>query len=199
MTTQLTIALLIFLIPLAYSPGPGNIFFATNGARFGFRSTLALTLGYHLATVLVTIGIGLGFISILNRFPFIFSAIKIIGALYVLWLAWKLFRSGIFESAQEPIPAGFMDGVVLLVLNPKAYFIIAVMFSQFLSPSAESQFNLVIWISVIFTINNFIAFSLWTVLGDTLARVFRNENNAKVLNTIFGLMLAIVAIWMLFI
>ena len=92
-----------------------------------------------------------------------------------------------------------MDGVVLLVLNPKAYFIIAVMFSQFLSPSAESQFNLVIWISVIFTINNFIAFSLWTVLGDTLARVFRNENNAKALNTIFGLMLAIVAIWMLFI
>jgi len=43
MTTQIAIALLVFLFPLAYSPGPGNIFFATNGARFGFRSTLALT------------------------------------------------------------------------------------------------------------------------------------------------------------
>jgi len=199
MTLQIAIALIIFLFPLAYSPGPGNIFFATNGARFGFRSTLALTTGYHLATVVVTMGIGFGFLSILNRFPFVFSAVKIVGAIYVLWLAWKLLRSGIFDNTQEPRPAGFIDGVVLLALNPKAYFIIAVMFSQFLHPSTESQYGQVAWISVIFTTNNLVAFSLWTALGDRLARAFRNENNAKILNTVFGLMLAAVAVWMFFI
>lgn len=199
MTIQIAIALLIFLFPLAYSPGPGNVFFATNGARFGFRATLALTMGYHLATVIVTVGIGLGFLSVLSRFPVVFSTIKIIGALYVLWLAWKLIRSGIFDASQEPKPAGFIDGVVLLVLNPKAYFIIAVMFSQFLNPSTENLYSLVVWISVIFTINNLVAFSVWTVLGDSLARAFRNDRNAKILNTIFGLLLAIVAVWMFFI
>ena len=37
---EITIALIIFLFPLAYSPGPGNMFFATNGARFGFATTV---------------------------------------------------------------------------------------------------------------------------------------------------------------
>ncbi len=199
MTIQLIIALVIFLFPLAYSPGPGNIFFATNGARFGLLSTLPLTSGYHLATFIVTLAIGLGLVSVLNQFPIIFSSIKILGALYVLWLAWKLVRSGILTDPPEPKPAGFWDGVVLMVLNPKAYFIIAVMFSQFLDPETDNLFEWVIWISIVFTINNLIAFSLWTVLGDTLARTFRNKRNAKRLNTIFGSTLALVAIWMFFI
>ena len=44
------LALLAFLFPLAYSPGPGNMFFAAIGARFGLRSTLAATAGYHITT-----------------------------------------------------------------------------------------------------------------------------------------------------
>jgi len=73
------------------------------------------------------------------------------------------------------------------------------MFSQFLNSTSENPYAFVIWISIIFTVNNFIAFTLWTILGDSLARVFRNEGNAKVLNTVFGSMLALVAIWMFFV
>ena len=54
-------ALIIFLFPLAFSPGPGNMFFAANGARFGFVNTLSANLGYHLATIIVTFLIGFGF------------------------------------------------------------------------------------------------------------------------------------------
>ena len=42
-------ALLIFLFPLAFSPGPGNMFFAASGAKFGFKKTLSANFGYHLA------------------------------------------------------------------------------------------------------------------------------------------------------
>ena len=55
------IALLIFLFPLAFSPGPGNMFFAVNGARFGFVNTLSANFGYHLATIMITLIIGFGF------------------------------------------------------------------------------------------------------------------------------------------
>ena len=54
-------ALLIFLFPLAFSPGPGNMFFAANVARFGFVNTISANLGYHLATIIVTFLIGFGF------------------------------------------------------------------------------------------------------------------------------------------
>ena len=126
---ELTTALILFLFPLAYSPGPENLFFAANGARFGLRSTIPATTGYHVATWLVTVATGLGFAAVIHQYPGIFSIIKVFGSLYVLWLAWKLLRSGMPRSDQEPAIASFRDGVVLLVLNPKAYFIIAAMFA----------------------------------------------------------------------
>ena len=134
---QTTIALILFLFPLAYSPGPGNLFFAANGARFGFRSTVPANAGYHAATWIVTAGIGFGFISAFDRFPNAFLAVKIAGSVYVLWIAWKLFRSGVLREGGIAKPATFVDGAVLLLLNPKAYVIIALMFTQFLDPASE--------------------------------------------------------------
>ena len=45
--------LVLFLLPLAFSPGPGNMFFAANGARFGFAATIPSNTGYHVATWIV--------------------------------------------------------------------------------------------------------------------------------------------------
>ena len=95
---EITIALIIFLFPLAYSPGPGNMFFAANGARFGFAATVPSNIGYHIATWLVTVVIGLGMITALNDYPNAFLALKISGAAYVLWLAWKLIRVGRYDG-----------------------------------------------------------------------------------------------------
>lgn len=80
----LPLILFLFLFPLACSPGPGNMFFAANGARFGFRATVTANLGYHLATWTVTVAIGLGFMAALDRLPALVRGMKIGGSLYVL-------------------------------------------------------------------------------------------------------------------
>jgi len=90
----MTLALLIFLFPLAYSPGPGNMFFAANGARFGFWATVPANIGYHVATWLMTVAVGAGFLAVFKDYPLVFFGIRIAGALYVLWLAWGLFIAG---------------------------------------------------------------------------------------------------------
>ncbi|OED50376.1 hypothetical protein AB838_02405 [Rhodobacteraceae bacterium (ex Bugula neritina AB1)] len=64
---QTTAALIMFLFPLAYSPGPGNLVFAASAARFGFAATVPANAGYHLATWIVTAAIGLGFVSALDQ------------------------------------------------------------------------------------------------------------------------------------
>lgn len=193
----LMLALLVFLFPLAYSPGPGNMFFAANGARFGVRATLPASAGYHLATWIVTAAIGFGFAATLERFPQLFVAIKWAGSAYVLYLAWKLFRAGAIENMGEARPAGFMDGVVLLVLNPKAYVIIALMFTQFLSSGGEDRLALVLLITTVFTLNNLVAFTAWTAVGDGIARQFQDEAHAHRMNMVLGAILAAVAVWML--
>ena len=189
------VALLAFLFPLAFSPGPGNVIFAANGARFGVQATLGATAGYHLATFLVTVALGLGFISAISSAPEVFNVVKIAGSLYVLWLAWKLFRAGRLDSEVQAKPINFWDGAVLLVLNPKAYVIIALMFSQFISAADAS--TKVIVVSAIFTLNNFVAFTLWTIVGDGMAKMLSSEKHSRYLNSIFGGILALVAVWML--
>lgn len=191
----LTITLILFLFPLAYSPGPGNMFFAANGARFGFSRTIAANAGYHIATWIVTVAIGLGFGWIATELPGFLTAIKYAGSAYVLYLAWCLVRAGAIGGDADPRHAGFLDGVILLVLNPKAYLIIALMFTQF--TEADTRMVLVLWIATVFTVNNLVAFSLWAYVGDRLAAAFRSDAQARRLNIFFGTVLAAVAVWML--
>ncbi|SHI45303.1 Threonine/homoserine/homoserine lactone efflux protein [Palleronia salina] len=194
---QTAFALILFLAPLAYSPGPGNLFFAANGARFGLRATLPANAGYHLATWIVTAAIGMGFLAATARHPQIFAALKTAGAAYVLWLAWRLARAGRHDSDRAARPAGFVDGAVLLLLNPKAYVIIALMFTQFLGTDATGTLAPVLLIATVFTLNNLLAFLAWTWAGDALAARFADEQDAARLNTGFAVLLAGVALWML--
>jgi threonine/homoserine/homoserine lactone efflux protein len=195
--TPTIIALIVFLFPLAYSPGPGNMFFAAIGARFGVAASIPASLGYHAATWGVTFAIGYGFMQVLAAYPAIFTAMKWAGSAYMLWLAWLFLRAGAMDAQTTARPARFIDGVILLILNPKAYVIIALMFTQFLSPDAHNFLWLLVVITTVFTLNNLLAFTVWTLLGDALGRVFRTPQHARILNTGFGITLIGVAAWML--
>ncbi|MFV1495143.1 LysE family translocator [Phaeobacter sp. JH20_02] len=212
MTLETTLALLVFLFPLAYSPGPGNLFFAANGARFGMRATIPATAGYHIATALVTLLIGSSALLAQAVSQEAFRWLTLAGAAYVLWLAWGMWCADGAASGAQARPARFGDGVVLLLLNPKAYVIIAVMFSQFLAPADPArtaddaapllfsgQLGLVMIITLIFTLNNLVAFSIWTWIGEGLARWIFRDDRARRMNRGFALLLAAVGLWMLLI
>jgi threonine/homoserine/homoserine lactone efflux protein len=192
-----TLALILFLLPLAYSPGPGNLFFAAIGARFGLRAALPAMTGYHLATFALTAAIGLGFAGLARLAPAALEVMRYAGAAYVLWLALLFLRAGAHQDGAGPGPARALDGAILLVLNPKAWLIIALMFTQFLPAHAGGGASVVLWITAIFTVNNLVAFIVWTVAGDLLTRRFRSGTPAKGRNAAFALMLASVALWML--
>lgn len=195
---ELTLALILFLLPLAYSPGPGNMVFAAIGGRFGLRASIPASTGYHLATFAVTAAIGLGFSAVAGWNAMVFDVLRYGGAAYVLWLAAMFLRAGATTESTSARPATALDGAILLVLNPKAYVIIALMFTQFLTIGTTTDTTRVLWITAVFTINNLVAFTVWTVMGDVLMRRFRTQSGARPMNIGSGLLLAAVALWMLF-
>ncbi len=81
----------------------------------------------------------------------------------MIWLAWKTIRAGMLKGSEDAKPASFTDGALLLVLNPKAYIIIALMFTQFLSPSPGGEVASVLLITTVFTMSKLFAFSIWAL------------------------------------
>ncbi len=195
---QTTLALLIFLFPLAYSPGPGNMFFAAVGARFGFRASLPAHLGYHLATWIVTAAIGFGFFALMQTVPAALTILAYIGGAYILWQALALLRAAPAAEDAPKLAPQFWPGVWLMVLNPKAYVIIAAMFSQFLGAFPLPLWAQILIITTIFTLNNQIAFFVWTVMGRQIGRLFHTPAKRLWINRGFAAMLAMVTVWMLF-
>lgn len=190
-----SLALILFLLPLAWSPGPGNIFFATLGAREGLRASWPASLGYHLATWIVTLALGLGFSHLAGIAQQMAQGMALAGGAYVLWMARRLWGAGTVSGAAVPRRAGVFDGAVLLVLNPKAYAIIAAMFAQFLTDDRSPE--RVLWVTTLFTLNNLVAFTVWTWAGAQLLRLWQSRISAVLLNRGAALMLAGVAVWMM--
>lgn len=193
------IPLILFLIPLAFSPGPGNLYFAALSARYGASSTISALAGYHVATILVTFIVGLGFEIGTGNNQLVMRTLGSLGALYVLFLAWKIAISPVSNSLKVIGSAGFIDGFVLLVLNPKAYVIIALLFTQFppsdLLPENPTLASLII--AGAFTFQNLLAFIFWIIASDKVGASFRAPENLRRMNWIFGGLLALVAVWLL--
>ena len=189
--------LLLFLFPLAWSPGPGNLFFAATGARFGMRATLPASAGYHAATWAISLCIGLGFVGLAGGAPQVLRVTQIAGAGFVLWLAWKTLRAGMIGDAQAVRPVGPLGGALLLVLNPKAYLIMGLLFARFLPEPGPDLIVSVFWIAAVFTLNNFVAFTFWTLASAHLGRVLGQHGMAQRVNLGFALVLAAVAVWIL--
>lgn len=188
-------ALIAFLFPLAYSPGPGNMFFASLGYGVGVKRSLPSNFSYHATTWIVTlmIGMGLGIAVISN--PYVALTLKYVGAAYVAYLGYLFFTASTMEeNITNNKKTDLVSGALLLLTNPKAYIIIALMFTQF-QPIAE-DLERTIYIATIFTINNFIAFTLWTVAGFYLRKIFASSIAGKIANRFFGACLISVAVWM---
>ncbi|MCY0153619.1 hypothetical protein OEG86_16840 [Hoeflea alexandrii] len=128
---------------------------------------------------MVTGLLGLGLVSAVHPGTSLFVGLKLAGSVYVMWLAWKLATSGSTGAGMESGKAGFLDGVWLLLLNPKAYVIILLMYSQFGTMGPTDLLARVGVISLVFTLNNLLAFLLWTVAGDGLGWLFRSEAHAR--------------------
>jgi len=182
------LTLLLFLFPLAYSPGPGNLFFAAHGAQFGWRKSLPALAGYHAATLVAALAVGGGLLLLTG--PDVARLLLWCGTGYMLWLAVRLWRTSALPRHTDAAHAGVWDGVALLALNPKAWAIMAALFAQF--PSAD--WWTVAWVALVFTLNNAVAFLLWTGLGQSLLARIQRPDPLRRMNRGLALLLAAVAI-----
>jgi threonine/homoserine/homoserine lactone efflux protein len=117
-------ALLLFCFVSGVTPGPNNLMLMSSGVNFGFRRTLPHLIGVVLGFSLMVALIGLGLDAIFARFPRLLPVMRYAGAGYMLWLAWRIARSGpLREGEARGRPLGFLGAAAFQWINPKAWVI----------------------------------------------------------------------------
>jgi threonine/homoserine/homoserine lactone efflux protein len=121
MTEQL-MPLVLFAAAMCLSPGPNVVMVVASGANFGFRRALPHILGIAIGFGIMVIAVGLGLSSLLQAAPSLHGAIQYAGALYLLYLAWRIATAGAMKSAgTAPKPIGFLEAALFQLVNPKGW------------------------------------------------------------------------------
>ena len=150
----------------------------------------------------VTVLIGMGMGLTLLAEPRFAKLLSITGAPYVFWLGIQFLRAAKTASGGAAVAGnggtgiGFVDGAVILMFDPKAYYVIGLLFTQFLQSENGRLFQ-VLGITAIFTLNTLLAFAAWTLAGAALARIFGEGRSGRGINIFFAVCLMGVAIWMI--
>ncbi|BDW93158.1 LysE family translocator [Flagellimonas marinaquae] len=132
------IGFLVSSIALALSPGPDNIFVLaqsiSNGTKAGMATVFGLVSGCLVHTTLLAFGVS----EIIKRSDALFFAIKLFGAVYLLFLAYKVYQSNasiMLDKEGQPAKSPrnlFWTGFTMNVLNPKVTIFFLAFFPGFL-------------------------------------------------------------------
>jgi len=138
-TASLPLFLLAALV-IAAIPGPGIFYVAARTLSGGRKAGISSTFGTALGGLVHVVAGGLGVSAIILASAQLFTVVKLIGALYLVWLGIKTFRQA-GHLLHEPIgPAGteraFREGVLVEALNPKTAAFFLAFIPQFLDPAA---------------------------------------------------------------
>lgn len=168
---------------LAVSPGPDNIFVLTqsivNGKKYGLATVFGLITGCIIHTSLVAFGVS----AILKQNENLFFAIKLFGAFYLLYLAYRVFKSdakimltkeGI---AKKPLSSLFKTGFLMNVLNPKVSIFFLAFFPQFLFSDTLSNVVQFYVLGLLFMLVSLIIFSGIAILAGEISNTIRNNTS----------------------
>jgi threonine/homoserine/homoserine lactone efflux protein len=187
------------MFPLVFSIGPMNVMFASYGGKFGFRRTIPFMIGCDVVTFLLSLMIGYGGLKLIQQHSVLFGYLKYAGAAYLVYLAYKCFRSKPYmEEVKQEVSdrPTFIDGAVLNLLNIKAIMLISIMFTSFLDITNEAENN-VLLLSGLLLVLALSCHSVWIYCGSWLSKRFASKSFFRAQNYAFSGMLLFVAMWIL--
>ncbi len=137
---------------------------------------------------LVAIGLG----SVFQQVPWLHLLVKILGSGYLVWLAWKIYKSSsAFEDIEGAKPFTFMEAVLFQWVNAKAWQIAITATAMFIHPSAAFYGFEIISMLLIILCLSFPSASMWALSGLALRRILQTPKAVQIFNTIMAILLVL--------
>ena len=193
---MLTFTIAVFF--LLITPGPGVLSTAGVGSGFGYRAGASFLAGLFVGSNLVALLVISGLAALLLSVPWLRTGLLIGSVGYLVYLAWRIAFSGsqinFIHKASAP---GFINGVTLQAINPKAYLVNTALFTGFafwpqsLFTETLIKFAIInlIWVPI---------HVLWLWFGVTLRRLQLPGRVQAAINAFMALSMLIVvglALW----
>ena len=187
--TELFISFVVFGVIAAVTPGPNNVMLTTTGLNFGVRRGLPHLLGICIGFPVMLALIGLGFGTLFELYPVLHEIIKVVGILYLLWLAWKIAttRGGI-DRIERSKPINFWQAAAFQWVNPKAWIMGSSALAAYTSLD-DSFFLQVAIICITFFFITLPCAGVWLVFGAGLQRYLRDPKHLRIFNIAMALLL----------
>ncbi len=187
-------------ILLGLVPGPDNIFVLTQSALRGKGSGLIVMLGLCTGLIVHTTAVALGIAIIFQTSAIAFSALKFIGAGYLIYLAWQAFRASAEKIQGEADGVVnywklYCRGIIMNITNPKVSIFFLAFLPQFTDPSRGSVAYQLLLLGGLFIIATILIFGGIALLAGTLGQwLNRSDRTQNFLNKLSGTVFMALAI-----
>jgi threonine/homoserine/homoserine lactone efflux protein len=170
-------------VALALSPGPDNIYVITqslvNGTKSGIATTAGLISGCIVHTALLAFGVS----ALITASESIFYGIKIFGAIYLLYLAYIVYKSDASVAFSDDAPKKshwelFKQGVFMNLVNPKVMIFFLAFFPAFLWDTTENTVFQFFTLGITFMLVSFVIFSSLAVLAGSIKQFMTKQKSA---------------------
>ena len=187
---------LIYALLMSITPGPNNLMLLSYGKAYGLSDSRNVMLGIFLGFFLMLCSAGYGIAKIITNSPTAGLILKIVGSLWMLYLAFLLRKLSVEVKPDKKEAIGFGQAFFMQFVNLKAWVMAISGASAFLPQSNNIHLNVFIY-AISFGLIGFPCMILWLKLGDVISKLFKSEKASQMLGyTMFSLMIvSIVTIW----
>ena len=190
--TQLSYFIVASFI-LIIAPGPDIIFLVSQSIHKGSRAGLLTAIGLASGNLVHTIIAAAGISALIISSPIALSTIKLLGAGYLLFLAYEAIRNNTKISGNNPIDSDdgslFLRGLLMNVLNPKVSIFFIAFLPQFITAQDKEISYQMIFYGITFTILVIVIFG---IIGLFAGKLRKQMLNAILESTYFNWAIAVV-------
>lgn len=195
-------SVIIFSISASVTPGPNTIMAMSSGLNFGMRRSMPLLWGICLGFSLMLFFVGIGIGQVFALFPQLTIYMKVVGVVYLLYLAYVIANSGeLKKGAKFDQPLNLLKGVLFQWVNPKAWVVCVSAVSTFTTPG-NSYIGQILLLTCAFLIVGPLCVGIWIFLGAFLKQHLTHPSYIKNFNMFMAFLLilsiipAIKSLWL---
>lgn len=183
-----------FIFITAYTPGPNNIMSMSHASRLGFRKSFPFNFGILFGFTIVMALCTLFSAGLYSLIPRIKPLMLVIGAAYMLYLAWKIWSSNHEIKPEDTKGSSFLSGCLLQFINPKIYIYGITAMSSYILPVFQGTLILTGFV-LLLSLVGFSATICWSFFGSLFSKLLKEYR--KLLNGIMALLLIYCAVSLL--